>query len=308
LFVIFEALFALIVGVLNFYFLKSIIDPVNKINKIAKFIAEGDFSARVKREHDDELGKLCDSVNYMAKELGAAEKTKNDFISSISHELRTPLTSIRGWAEILKNSDVLDFKIMKKAMEVIVNESTRLCSIVEELLDFSSLKNSRLVLNMAKIDVIAELSEAVYIFCKRAEHEKKTFFYIEPEDFPIVFGDKNRLKQVFTNIIDNALKYTEDGKGVISIFTKTQDDFVKITIEDNGCGISEEDLPRIKEKFFKANKTQIGAGIGLALANEIVLAHSGKINIKSQENIGTVVTIFIPISSSDDKHQHIENR
>lgn len=300
LFMIFEILLTIAVGTLSFYFIKSIIDSVNKINENAKLMAKGNFSVRIKKERKDEIGKLCDTINYMSEELEAAEKTKNDFISSISHELRTPLTSIRGWAETMRNSDVLDFEVMKKAMEVIVHESTRLCFMVEELLDFSTLKNSRLTLNMAKIDVIAELSEVVYMLRKRAEQEKKAFLYTEPEGFPIVFGDKNRLKQVFVNVIDNALKYTENTKGVINIFTKIYSNSIEIVIEDNGCGISKEDLSKVKEKFFKANKTQTGAGIGLALANEIVKAHSGKINVKSEEKIGTIITIFLPISTRDE--------
>lgn len=280
------------------HFIKNITLPINEVSKMARCIALGDFKTRIVKKEDNEFGELCDTINYMAQKLFESERMKNDFISSISHELRTPLTAIKGWAETVvvdENLKKEDIDMNKKGLEIIANESERLCSIVEELLDFSKLQSGRMILNLEKIDILAELSEAVYILRKKATKENKILLYSEPESIKPILGDKNRLKQVFINIIDNAIKYTGE-KGVINIGVKEEGHFVKIEISDNGCGIPKEDLPRVKNKFYKGKFSKDGSGIGLSLANEIVLLHSGNLKIKSEENIGTVVSIHLPIN------------
>lgn len=275
------------------YFIRSIVNPVREIGATAKRIAQGDFNARIDKPYDDEIGELCDTINYMAGELGVAEKLKNDFISSVSHELRTPLTAIKGWAETMQIGDKTDFKTMEKGMGVIVRETERLSGIVEELLDFSRMQNGRMVLMMDKIDLLAELDEAVYMYRERAISEHKHLLYDEPEMVSPVLGDKNRLRQVFVNVIDNALKYTPSG-GAVSISIKEEKEMLCVVISDNGCGIPAVHLPRVKDKFYKANQTQRGSGIGLAVANEIMTLHSGSLDIASEEGVGTTVTISIP--------------
>lgn len=275
------------------YFIRSIVNPVREMSGTAKRIAQGDFSAKLEKQNDDEIGELCDSINYMAHELGLSEKLKNDFISSVSHELRTPLTAIKGWAETLQLSGGGDKETFDKGMKIIINESTRLTGLVEELLDFSRLQNGRMVLMMDKIDVFAELSEAVYMLKERAMDEHKYLLYDETEAAGVVMGDKNRLRQVFINVIDNAVKYTNEG-GVIGIQTEIANGEIKIIISDNGCGIAPEDLPRVKDKFYKANQTVRGSGIGLAVADEIITLHRGSLSIESSEGVGTTVTIVLP--------------
>lgn len=276
------------------YFIKSIVNPIRDIGKTARKIALGDFNARIEKRYDDEVGELCDTVNYMAKKLGDSEKMKNDFISSVSHELRTPLTAIKGWAETMQMCEEKDAEMRNRGLNIIVHEAERLCGIVEELLDFSRMQSGRMVLTLDKIDILAEISEAVYMFGDRAADENKHLEYEEPELISPVLGDKNRLRQVFINIIDNALKYTPTG-GYIKVKIREDSGYVHIEVADTGCGIPEEHLPKVKEKFYKANTTQKGSGIGLAVANEIVLLHSGKLEIESQEGVGTTVTISIPV-------------
>ena len=280
------------------HFIKSVTLPINEVSKMARCIALGDFKTRIVKKEDNEFGELCDTINYMAQKLFESERMKNDFISSISHELRTPLTAIKGWAETIvvdKNLEKEDVDMNKKGLEIIANESERLCSIVEELLDFSKLQSGRMILNLEKIDVLAELSEAAYILRKKANKENKILLYSEPESIKPILGDKNRLRQVFINIIDNAIKYTGE-KGVINIGAKEEGHYVKIEISDNGCGIPKEDLPKVKNKFYKGKFSKDGSGIGLSLANELVLLHSGTLKIKSEENVGTVVSIYLPIN------------
>lgn len=286
------------------YFIRSIVIPVQKLSATAQKIAGGDLDATVDKMYDDEIGDLSDSINYMASELAATEKLKNDFISSVSHELRTPLTAIKGWAETMRGIDSYDPMIMNKGMTVIVGETERLTGIVEELLDFSRIQEGRMLLMMDKIDLLAELDEAIYMLRERALSESKHLLYDEPDFIPPVMGDKNRIKQVFINIIDNALKYTPQS-GVIGIQVTSDSDNVTITISDNGCGIPAEHLPRIKEKFYKANHTIRGSGIGLAVADEIMQLHKGSLSIESTEGIGTTVTLVFPVLKEDVPEENV---
>lgn len=295
-------------------FIRSIVTPIRRLSETAAQIAQGDFSASEKIEHkyDDEIGDLCDAISDMAKDLRTTEQMKNDFISRVSHELRTPLTAIKGWAETMQLSErgKLDRKTFDRGMGVIIKESSRLTSIVEELLDFSRIQSGRMVLMNEKLDILAEFDEAVYMLKERAVKEGKHLLYDEPEAvYPPVYGDRNRLKQVFINVIDNALKYTPKG-GVVAaqvIYSKDDPDVIKIVITDTGCGISAEDLPRVKEKFYKANQSVRGSGIGLAVADEIMNLHNGSLDIESGEGVGTTVTLTFPVYKEGEENSMPEN-
>ena len=294
-------------------FIRSIVKPIQRLSEAAGQIAQGDFSASEKIEHkyDDEIGDLCDAVSDMAKDLQTTEQMKNDFISRVSHELRTPLTAIKGWAETMQLSErgTLDRRTFDKGMGVIIKESTRLTGIVEELLDFGRIQSGRMVLMNEKIDILAEFDETVYMLKERAVEEGKHLLYDEPEVvYPPIYGDRNRLRQVFLNILDNALKYTPKG-GVVAaqvIYSKDEPDIIKIIVTDTGCGISAEDLPRVKEKFYKANQTVRGSGIGLAVADEIMNLHHGSLDIESGEGVGTTVTLTFPIYKEGSENKKTE--
>ena len=283
-------------------FIRSIVKPIRRLSETAAQIAQGDFSASEKIEHkyDDEIGDLCDAISDMAKDLQTTEQMKNDFISRVSHELRTPLTAIKGWAETMQLSEngTIDRRTFERGMGVIVKESGRLTSIVEELLDFGRIQSGRMVLIKEKIDILAEFDETVYMLKERAVEEGIHLLYDDTDVvLPPVYGDRNRLRQVFLNILDNALKYTPKG-GVVAaqvIYSEDEPDVIKITVTDSGCGISAEDLPKVKEKFYKANQTVGGSGIGLAVADEIMNLHNGRLDIESGVGVGTTVTLTFPI-------------
>lgn len=280
-----------LVLVIGLYFVKSIISPIRKMVGSARKLAKGDFSEHIDYKRDDEIGELCKAFNYMADELANSEKIKNDFISSVSHELRTPLTAIKGWSETIL--EMRNAETLIKGMRVITTETERLSSMVEELLDFSRIQNNRLMLQKDNIDILAELADAVLIYTERAAKNGIIINYHEPEGVAMIFGDKNRLRQVFLNIIDNAVKYT-GSDGAVNVDALLKEGLVEIKISDNGCGISEEDLPKVKNRFYKANNTVRGSGIGLAVADELVSLHSGKLEIESKLGEGTTVTITLP--------------
>ncbi len=274
-------------------FLKSILEPIKLITENAFSIANGNFSNRLPVNAVDEIGKLCDTINFMAEELESGEKLKNDFISSVSHELRTPLTVIQGWSETLKMSVGVDEELVKKGVEVINGEVYRLSGLVEDLLDFSRMQSGRLQIRKEKVDVLAELGEAVLMYEGEAKKKGLSLEYAAPEQLPPVMADPARLKQVFINIIDNAIKYSGN-QGNVVVEASQQDNYVNVTVTDMGCGIAAEDLSKVKDKFYKANNTVRGSGIGLAIVDEIIKQHDGLLLLDSKEGAGTKVTIALP--------------
>ena len=231
----------------------------------------------------------------MAEELSNAEQVKNDFISSVSHELRTPLTAIRGWGETLLSDDDLDPETRRKGMQVIMGETERLSQMVEELLDFSRIQGGRMVLSRENADLAAELSDVVLMFTERARRENKTLLYEEPEGVIVVYADRNRLRQVFINILDNAIKYSDAGD-TVSVKLTTETGIAVISVTDTGIGIAPEELPKVKDRFYKGSSTRRGSGIGLAVADEIINMHSGSLKLQSRKGEGTTVTITLPLA------------
>ncbi|MEE7581727.1 MAG: HAMP domain-containing sensor histidine kinase [Oscillospiraceae bacterium] len=274
------------------YFVSSIVKPIQEISLATGKFAKGDFSNRIQNDSQDEIGDLCIAINHMADELSKADEMKNEFISSVSHELRTPLTAIKGWAETLSLDH--DPETMNKGIRVIVNETERLSQMVEELLDFSRMQNGRFSMQKDRMDILAELEDAILIYGEKAKRDNISLNYNAPEMLPLINGDKNRLRQVFINIIDNAIKYSNSGC-TVNVEASEVDGCIQIVVEDNGCGIKASDLPRVKTKFFKANHTRRGSGIGLAVADEIITMHGGTLEVQSQENVGTTVIITLPI-------------
>ena len=299
----------MILGMLIFsgmYFVRSIVKPIQQIGEATAKFAKGDFKERIPTEGDDEISDLCGAINYMADELSNSEAMKNEFISSVSHELRTPLTAIKGWAETLNIDN--DPETHQKGLRVIINETERLSQMVEELLDFSRIQNGRFTLQMCTMDILAELEDAILIYAERAKQEKIYMVYDFPEMLPFVYGDKNRIRQVFINVIDNAIKYSNPN-GIVTIEAVMPEgrDVIEFYIADTGCGISAADLPRIKTKFFKANHTKRGSGIGLAVANEIITMHNGSIDIHSVEGEGTTVVITLPYIKPEKNEKNAGN-
>ncbi|MBQ9535559.1 MAG: HAMP domain-containing histidine kinase [Clostridia bacterium] len=282
----------------NIYFLRSIVNPVIRINQLAQKITGGQYGVRLDVEFNDEIGELCMTLNNMSEELARMDKLKNDFISSVSHELRTPLTAINGWAETVAN-DLDDPEIARSGLEIIRNETLRLSQMVEEMLDFSRIESGGLKLQTELFDLRGDLYDAVFVYTDMLKKEGVAIHYDEPDEPIMVFADKNRLKQVFLNIIDNAAKYGKDG-GKVDITIKNDGDMGLVSIRDYGQGIPENELPFVKEKFFKGSARGRGTGIGLAVCNEIMTLHGGTLDINSVYGEGTEAVISLPIYKEAD--------
>ena len=220
------------------------------------------------------------------------EELKNDFISSVSHELRTPLTSIKGWAITLKE-DYENKAFLQDGLNIIEKECDRLTEMVTELLDFSRFVTGKITLKKEKVEITALLAQLKMQLAPRAAREKIEFQVLLPETPLYLFTDGDRLKQVFINLLDNAFKFTAGG-GQVVLKAETNEQFIYISVEDTGCGIAPEELPRVKEKFYKGKSSQAQSGIGLSLSDEIIRLMQGKLEIQSELGQGTCVTSRCP--------------
>ena len=278
------------------YFVRSIVVPLGQVERTAASIARGELDVRLPVTGDarDEVDRLRGTINRMAEGLEETEKMKNEFISSVSHELRTPLTSIRGWVETLRTLDDPADENYRKGLEIINNETGRLYNMVEELLDFSRLQNGRIRMDCRPLDLVAELTDAV-LFCEaRIQREGLVLSYTEPEEMIPVYADPDRLRQVFINIMDNAIKYSAPGGRItVKLWAGEYKAFAEII--DQGRGIPPEDLENVKTKFYKGSNSVRGSGIGLALVDSIMTALDGTMDIKSTLGRGTVVTLGLPL-------------
>ena len=300
-----NALFAIAVGVaiiamillISRYFISTIVRPVTEITATAKRIANGSYGVQIPKQFDDEIGELVDTINDMSTKIAQTEKMQSEFISSVSHELRTPLTAISGWGETLL-ADGGDPEENRKGIQIILRETHRLIGMVEELLEFTRIQDGRFTLNVRTCDIRSEFEDTVFMYGSRLRQEGIELEYLENDsDIPEIPCDAERLRQVFLNILDNAVKHGGTGKKITAEILR-QEQEILIRIRDFGPGIPEAELPYVKQKFYKGSSKARGSGIGLAVCDEIVTLHNGKLEIANAEGGGTCVSIRLPIEES----------
>lgn len=281
-----------VASTVSLFIANSLMKPLNLVCRGAEKMARGNFNETITKYSQDEVGKLADTLNYMSDEILKSERLKNEFISSISHELRTPLTSIKGWAIVLESSDLKDKDEVREGLKIIEEEVGRLTNLVEELLDFSKLSSGKITLSKEQTNLDDFIQSIVKQLNPRFKGKLINInFHLESSETMEI--DRNRMKQVLINILDNAIKFSPQNS-VISIALKIEEKWVKLSIEDEGYGISKDDLPRVKEKFFKGRNVNSSNGIGLSICDEIISLHGGKFEIQSELGEGTIVTIYLP--------------
>ena len=279
----------------NVLFINNVAEPVAVVTDAAKRISAGSYGFRIESQYTDELGELVDNINDMSLKIGQNEKMKREFISSVSHELRTPLTAINGWGETMLEDPVDDPVQMRRGIRIILNESRRLSTMVEELLDFSKMEDGRFTLHIEQVDLQAQLEDAIFTYRELFRQEGIELEYEPGEELlSEIAGDEERLKQVFCNVLDNASKHGGAGKRIeVSIAQEGGEQI--ITVRDFGPGIPEAELPYVKQKFYKGSSKARGSGIGLAVCDEIIQLHGGIFEIANAEGGGAVVTIRLPV-------------
>lgn len=289
-------LFVLTVFLSSNFYIRSILEPVAEITATAKRIAGGSYGVQIQSHYDDEIGELAETINDMSNKINQNEKLQTEFISSLSHELRTPLTAISGWSETLLSGDRLDPDETRRGIGIIQRESRRLTEMVMDLLDFTRMQDGRMTLNMEMTDLHAEFEDTVYMYGSRLRQEGIQLRVLDnDEDFPEISCDPKRMRQVLLNILDNAAKHGGDGKYIDASMSQEGEHLV-IRIRDYGPGIPEDELPLVKKKFYKGSSKARGSGIGLAVCDEIVEMHGGRLTLENAEGGGTLVTISIPAS------------
>ena len=285
------------VYVSNMVFINNVVEPVAEVTETAKRIAGGSYGAQMENHYQDEIGQLIDAINDMSGKIAKSEKIKSEFISSVSHELRTPLTAINGWGETLLELEKTgggDSEQRRRGVHIILKESRRLTTMVEELLDFSKMEDGRFTLSIEQVDLQAEFEDAIYTYRELFKQESIELTYDGGDElFDPIPGDPERLKQVFCNVLDNAAKHGGAGKR-IDAAVRGDEGRIIITVRDYGPGIPEAELPFVKQKFYKGSSKARGSGIGLAVCDEIIHLHGGTFDIGNAEGGGCLVTIALP--------------
>ena len=295
------AVIAIIMSTIIIYFLSQriFIKPLYEINKTARAISGGEFEKRVKVLSKDEIGELGESFNGMADALQNLENLRKDFIANISHELRSPITSIRGFIQGILDGTIPEDK-QKYYLSIALGESKRLTRLISDVLDLSRLESGEFSLRMETFD----LNELVRINIIRFENEidnKKLNVDVTLTGNELyVVGDRDRLGQVISNLIDNAIKFTNEG-GKIGIKTGIDGKKVTVNVSDSGVGISENELKLIWDRFHMVDKsrtTKRGTGLGLAIVRQIINQHGDKIWVESQEGVGTMFSFTVKLDQS----------
>lgn len=293
--VILAVILAAYIVLVNFWFNQYITKPIESLTESASRIAAGSYGTKAQKHADNEIGELTDEINEMSEKVAQADKATTEFVSQISHELRTPLTAITGWSETLQYDPAIQGDSLR-GVTIISKEADRLTSMVTDLLEFTRIQDGRFNLRIELIDIAAELEDSIFTYGELMKQAGVDVSYDAPDfDIPLISGDPERLKQVFLNLLDNATKHGGDGKAV-EVVLKTTSNSVLISIRDHGHGIPAAELPFVKNKFYKGSSKNRGSGIGLAVCDEIISRHGGKLIIANAEGGGCIATIQLPMN------------
>ncbi len=293
---------SLLIGtLLALLFAKIFTKPILKINETTKKIAKGDFEARVSLDYKDEIGVLGDSINNMAFQLGQIEKFRKDFIANTSHELKTPISLITAYAELVKDIDLNNKEDKIQYLQIIIDEANRLNKMVEDILYLSKMESGYIELNYETFSILKVINNVVEKLNFFANKKNIELVIDIDDNNTFVYGDEDKICQVFYNIINNAINHSyEHGKLIIRVVNL--ENLTRVEIIDNGKGIPKDDLPYIWDRFYKVDKSRkrdhSGTGLGMSIVKNILEAHNFDYGIKSEVNKGT--TVWFEIKSGEN--------
>lgn len=275
---------------------KHIVGPIRKMTLATKKVAKGDFTVQIdngRKHRRDEIGLLTDNFNMMVRELESNEYLSKEFMSNVSHEFKTPIASIQGFAKLLKD-DKLSEEEKQEYIDIIIEESERLANLSSNIQHLSKLENKKELIKKEKVAIDEQIRKCIVILNNKLEEKNIEIGMDEDKD---VFVDVNEdmLQQVWINLINNAIKYTQNG-GRIDIIIDEFKDKVIVEVKDNGIGIKEENLEKIFDKFYQedASHNSEGNGLGLAIVSKIIELHKGSIEVKSKVREGTSFIVTLP--------------
>ncbi len=281
--------------VVSFFLTRQILKPVKKMRTAAKSIASGNFNERIPVTSGDEIGQLAESFNSMTVSLNELENMRSSFVSDVSHELRTPMTTISGFVEGVLDGTIPD-EDRSRYLSTVLSETKRLSKLVNDLLESTRLEQGKIKIEKKSIDMNRLVAESAFSY-EQQLLEKKINVNLELEgEECFAYADKDSIKRVLINLLDNAIKFTPEG-GDIFIETKTASKKVYVSIQNSGEGISKEDLRHIWERFYKTDKSRSedkkGVGLGLHIVKTIISQHGGEIFVESEVGQFTKFTFVL---------------
>lgn len=275
--------------------LKNIFRPIEQINEATKKVALGEYDIELESKREDEIGELTNNFNKMTHGLKSTENLQKEFINNVSHEIKTPVSSIEGFAKFLKDKNLTQEEREEYA-NIIIEEAKRLENLTGKILKLSKLNNQEIITNKQEIEVAEQIRKAISLL--EPKWSKKDIKINVSLEEKIFLGDEDLIFQVWVNIIDNAIKFSNEG-GSIDIKVYEKDGNINVEIKDRGIGMKEEELEKVYDRFYQIDKSHSkeGSGLGLAIVKRIVELSEGKIEIKSKENKGTTVIVKLPVTS-----------
>lgn len=271
-----------------------IVKPISRLTKVTDELAKGNYKVRVNYEGKDEISSLYASFNQMAVRLAKQETIRQQFISDVSHEFQTPLTAISGFATILKNENLTDEQRQKYA-DIILFNSNRLSHLSKNMLQLTLLDGEDTSLDKSEFPLIEQLNRVIEMEDNAALSKNIEIEFIHPKKEFIIEADESRMEQVWINLLSNAIKYTNE-HGVVTVEVRRTPTELQVRFEDTGVGMSQDAISHIFERFYRQDKSRTieGNGLGLSIVKRIIDLHHYKIDVESQEDVGSVFTVYIP--------------
>lgn len=271
-----------------------IVKPISRLTKVTDELAKGNYKVRVNYEGKDEISSLYASFNQMAVRLAKQETLRQQFISDVSHEFQTPLTAISGFATILKNENLTDEQRQKYA-DIILFNSNRLSHLSKNMLQLTLLDGEDTALDKTEFPLIEQLNRVIEMEDNAALSKDIEIEFIHPKKEFIIEADESRMEQVWINLLSNAIKYTNE-HGVVTVEVRRTPTELQVRFEDTGVGMSQDAISHIFERFYRQDKSRTieGNGLGLSIVKRIIDLHHYKIDVESQEDVGSVFTVYIP--------------
>ncbi|MBT2691055.1 HAMP domain-containing protein [Bacillus sp. ISL-47] len=289
-------IFTVISIVLGTMLVKKLTKPLLDMKNAAEHVSQGHYDVQLAIDSKDEIGQLANAFNHMSSSIQKEDERKRDFLANVSHELRTPISYVKGYSDALMSDMVQSDEERNNYLRLIHREAGRMERLVGDLLDLSKLESDEYKLEKMPLPLAQLIEDAIEKY-KPFIQEKGLELHYDLDPDIIINGDEGRIEQVIQNIMDNSLRYTENGKISIRLFQMKEKCWIEI--EDTGIGIPEGHLNKIKQRFYRVNKGRTrsdgGTGLGLAIAEKLVKLHQGDLIVLSEVNKGTTVRIILPV-------------
>ncbi len=304
-----EAALLVLAAVLMLWLARRDLGPLAKIIRLADDLSQGRHKSRVQESALGEYARLSQSLNRLAERidndfsrLRRLDEMRRDFVANVSHELRTPLAAIKAFSETLSSGALAERETAEEFIREIEKSADRMSRLVDDLLELSALESGQRQGAREKVSLMRAAAEVVAALMPLAQ-KKRIVLRLDPfPDMPDIIADRGQIKQVFTNLVDNAIKFTGE-KGLVQVRASLENGREAILIQDSGCGIPQEDIPRIFERFYRVDKARSremgGTGLGLAIVKHIVEGHGGHVSVESRFGEGSTFRAEFPIPSPE---------